>query len=119
VLSGWESWRAHEGLFVAMLDARGTDPAIGALWEAWLDRFVEPVAAAIARRQRPGAGPAPGKPVASRARELATILVAANERTFERLSRAGAPADQARETVETLADVWTSTILGHHPGAPR
>jgi AcrR family transcriptional regulator len=127
VFSAWESWRSHDGLFLAMLDARGTDAAIGPLWEAWLDRFVEPVASAIARRQRGTTGIAPtavaptavGAPTSGPARELATILVAANERTFERLSRAGTPADQASETVEMLADVWTSTILVHHLGTPR
>jgi AcrR family transcriptional regulator len=120
VFTAWESWRSHDALFLAMLDARGTDPAIGALWEAWLDRFVEPIASAIARRQRSSAKTPGGRqPASTRARELARILVAANERTFERLSRAGAPADQIRESVETLADVWTSTILVNQLGTPR
>lgn len=120
VFAAWESWRSHDALFLAMEDARGNDPAIGALWEAWLDRFVDPIASAIARLQSSGGRTSgAGKLTSTRARELATILVAANERTFERLSRAGTPPDQARETVETLADVWTSTILIHDLGTPR
>jgi hypothetical protein len=43
---------------------------------------------------------------------LATVLVGANEKMFERLSRSGASDAQARTAIDTLMTLWGSAIYG-------
>jgi TetR/AcrR family transcriptional regulator, ethionamide resistance regulator len=100
----WRSWHEHEALILAMLDARAGDPALRELWDAWVCRFVGPLAGVARRLGHPdGAEP------------LLAVLLAANERTFERLSRAGGdPADVAR-TLDALVCVWQRAIPAPTP----
>jgi TetR/AcrR family transcriptional regulator, ethionamide resistance regulator len=109
----WQTWREHQVLVLAMLDARGEDPAVRELWDAWLDRFVAPVAAAI-ETQRAAGRAAPGPPAA----DLVTTLIAANERIFERLSRHGAGTARIEDALEALISVWVSTLYGSTHGGP-
>jgi AcrR family transcriptional regulator len=108
VLAGtWSLWHAHEALIIAMIDARGTDAAVRELWEAWIERFVEPLAAGIelqrsTGRARPGPDP----------RDLIRVLLGANVATYERLSRTDpAPADVER-ALDALAAVWAGAVYG-------
>jgi AcrR family transcriptional regulator len=105
--AAWNAWREHQGLILAVLDARGTDAAVRELWDAWIDRFVREIGQAVATRRR-ACFPDDGVEVA----DLVRILLSANERSFERLSRAGAGSEQAARTVEALVAVWSRSIHG-------
>jgi AcrR family transcriptional regulator len=114
MFAAWNAWREHEGLILGMLDARGTDPAVRELWEAWIERFVAALTATLEQQRTSGraaAGPA--------TRELLSVLLGANERTFERLSRAGADVEQAGRAVEALVAVWSRAIYGTYDEATR
>ncbi|MBO0875011.1 MAG: TetR/AcrR family transcriptional regulator [Pseudonocardia sp.] len=114
MLTAWNSWREHQDLILATLDARGCDPAVSELWEAWIERFVVALADAVERATE-GTAAAPG------GRELVGVLLGANERAFERLSRAGADPDAAARTVEALVAVWSQALYGTYqpPEQPR
>jgi AcrR family transcriptional regulator len=114
LLATWEAWRDHQGLILAMLDARGSDPAIRGLWDAWIDRFVGPVAGVI-EAQRAAGRARPGQD----ARELVAVLIGANERAFERLSRTGAARTQIDGAIDALVAVWTSVLYEPLPGEHR
>ncbi|GAA2862438.1 TetR/AcrR family transcriptional regulator [Pseudonocardia halophobica] len=107
----WESWRDHQGLVLAMLDARGTDPAVRELWDAWIDRFVAPVAVLVEGHRQAGMAPA-----GVAAADLVAVLLAANERTFERLSRSGASPTLIDDALEALVAVWTAALYGPTTG---
>ncbi|MEU7812851.1 TetR/AcrR family transcriptional regulator [Pseudonocardia sp. NPDC049154] len=110
--SAWESWRDHQGLILAMLDARGGDPAVRELWDAWIDRFVAPIATRVDAHRAAGLAP-PGPPAA----DLVAILLAANERTFERLSRTGAGPARIASALDALVAVWTAALYGPTTGS--
>lgn len=117
MFAAWAAWQEHHGLILAMLDARGADPAVRELWEAWIERFVVTLSEAV--DQQRVTGRAAGGPDT---RELLAALLGANERTFERLSRTGASPEQARRSVEALVAVWSRAIYGTYeppPGASR
>jgi AcrR family transcriptional regulator len=109
--STWTLWHGHQGVILAMLDARGTDPAVRELWDAWLDRFVEPLTEGI-RRQRDSGHALPGPDAA----DLVRVLLSANERTFERLSRADGTPDEVRRVIDALSAVWSGAIYGPTSG---
>lgn len=114
--AAWNAWREHQGLILAMLDARGADAAVRELWEAWIERFVSALTTSVQRQRSSGrAIPGPG------VRELLGVLIGANERTFERLSRSGASPEQAALAVEALVAVWSQAIYGTYepPGGAR
>ena len=112
MFTAWNSWREHQDLILATLDARGTDPAVRELWEAWIERFVVALSEAVDRATG-GVGATLG------GRELVAVLLGANERAFERLSRACADTGAATETVETLVAVWSRALYGtYEPPAP-
>jgi AcrR family transcriptional regulator len=97
-----EAWGEHRLLMRAMLDARDRDPAVRELWDRWLDRFVEPVAAIVAA-QRAGV---PGPDAA----DLVRALIAMNERLLERYVRGPEDATVAAALCDTLVHVWQSAI---------
>lgn len=100
----WESWREHQTLVLAMIDARGTDPAVRELWDSWNDRFVGPVVSTIS------AGSDRMLRSEPELRELVRALIGANERAFERLSRTGAGAAQADRTLDALTTLWCAVL---------
>jgi len=103
----WRSWNSHQDLILGMLDARGTDPAVREMWNAWIQRFVVTLGDAVAHKRTSGAA-APGPDP----HDLMVVLLAAIERTFERMSRTGTDPDQAGDLVETLVCVWSLAIYG-------
>ena len=112
MFTAWNSWRDHQDLILATLDARGTDPAVRELWEAWIERFVVALAEAVNR----AAGATGATPSGS---ELVAVLLGANERAFERLSRAGADPRAANRTVEALVALWSRALYGtYEPPRP-
>jgi AcrR family transcriptional regulator len=109
--AAWEAWRQHQGLILAMLDARGTDAAVRELWEAWIERFVSAIGPPVADRRT-----ASSVDDGVDASELIRVLLGANERTFERLSRSGAGSGQADRAIEALVAVWARSIHGAYEG---
>ncbi|MBF6556349.1 MAG: TetR/AcrR family transcriptional regulator [Acidimicrobiales bacterium] len=105
----WEAWRQHQGLILAMLDARGSDASVRELWDGWIERFVIEVGDAVLRRRR-----ARQADDGLDERELLHVLMAANERTFERLSRTGADHAHADRAVEALVALWSQAINGRY-----
>jgi AcrR family transcriptional regulator len=112
--AAWNAWREHQGLILAMLDARGSDAAVRELWDAWIERFVHGIGYAVADR-RAASQVVDGLDVP----DLMRALLGANERTFERLSRTGAGPEQADRAVEALVAVWSRSIHGTYEGRPR
>ncbi|MCW3010456.1 MAG: hypothetical protein JWO90_860, partial [Solirubrobacterales bacterium] len=53
-------WREHRHLILAMLDARDGDPAVRALWDWWIERFVPPLGSAVEGVRAGGGAPAGG-----------------------------------------------------------
>lgn len=109
--STWALWHEHEILIVAMLDARDGDATVRKLWEAWIERFVEPLAAGI-ERQRVSGPALPGVD----ARELVRVLLGANVATYERLSRTDADPAEVERAVDALTAVWAGAIYGQTSG---
>lgn len=105
--STWRLWHSHQVLIVAMIDARGGDTAVRELWDAWIERFVEPLASGIERQRASGLA-APGVD----ARELVRVLLGANVATYERLSRTGADSADAQRAIDALTAIWTGAIYG-------
>ncbi len=101
------AWREHRHLMVALLDARDADPATRVLWDESIHAFAAPSAGAIAGER--AAGRAVGGPDPQR---VAHVLLAANERTLERMVRAGDDAAGDDEVVATLTWLWMTTIYG-------
>ncbi|ALL79705.1 hypothetical protein AD006_31640 (plasmid) [Pseudonocardia sp. EC080610-09] len=109
--SAWGSWREHQGLILAMLEAGSVDPAVRELWDAWIDSFVAPIAERVEGHRTAGLAPA-GAPAA----DLVAVLIAANERTFERLSRTGASPICIDSALEALIATWSATLYGPKTG---
>jgi AcrR family transcriptional regulator len=101
-------WREHEPLLVAMVDAAATDERARELWDGWMDRWIERVAARIEEERAAGrALPAPPD-----ARSLARVLLAMNERSYYLDRRRQASAAESARTVEALAATWLAVLWG-------
>ena len=101
-----ESWVAQRSSFLAMLDARDADADTRVIWESWLTRYEDFVAAYIDEHSVRAAGCA--------SRDLAHSLLSLNERVLERFLR-GNGLDTADDVHRSLTHVWTSAIFGSAP----
>jgi hypothetical protein len=90
----------------AMLDARGSDPAIDETWEQWIESFVAPLTAEVDEKR--SADPDAVNPPSV---DLVTALLGANERAFERLSRSRADPDRVERCLDALTYLWLSTVV--------
>ena len=101
----YETWRRHEHLFRALLEARAASPAVREMWRADSALFVEPVAAMVEAERAAGRAPA-----GADARALATVLLDVNERMLERLALG---TDLDHEALQAaVVDVWLRTVYG-------
>jgi AcrR family transcriptional regulator len=99
-------WRERAGLMVAMLDAVGSDADVRAIWDAWIDGFVERVAERISDERAAGLSAATSDP-----RALAAVLVGAVFAAMERdvrAIRAGHAASD--EIIAALVEVWQRAV---------
>ncbi|KUI24710.1 TetR family transcriptional regulator [Mycobacterium sp. IS-1742] len=95
----------HRHLFQAMLEVRGSSPAVRSIWDDARESFVDSIAEMI--RAERAAGVAPD---GVDARVLATVLIEFNDRMLERLALGGPlPADRLRQGA---AAVWLSSVYG-------
>lgn len=100
-------WRAHRHLMLAMLDARDGDPAVRALWDSWVELFVDPLAGAVAAERRTGrAAPGPPAPL------LIRLLLGMNERALEHNVRRDESEAQTEALLEALTSTWLAAIYG-------
>lgn len=113
--AGWRAWSAQRDLVLGVIDARGTDPGVREMWDAWVQRFVTTLGDAVAlKRERGtavGTATAAGDP-----HDLIVVLTGAVERTFERMSRSVIEPDQVAGLIETLVSVWSPAIYGTYRG---
>ncbi|MEH3142269.1 MAG: TetR/AcrR family transcriptional regulator [Mycobacterium kyogaense] len=100
-----ESWLAQRNSFLAMLDARDADADTRAIWESWLTRYEDFVAAYIDEHRAPAAD------AGCASRDLAHSLLSLNERVLERFLR-GNGLDTADDVHRSLTHVWTAAIFG-------
>lgn len=110
--AGWHAWSAHRDLVLGVLDARGTDPGVRGMWDAWAQRFVTAIGDELARKRERGTVRDGTDP-----HDLMVVLTSAVERVFERLSRDQAEEDRADDDrvaglIETLVSVWSMAIYG-------
>lgn len=101
-----ESWVEQRNGFLAMLDARDADADTRVIWESWLTRYEDYVAAYI-DEHRVRADVA----TECAARDLAHSLLSLNERVLERFLR-GNGLDTADDVHRSLTHVWTAAIFG-------
>jgi AcrR family transcriptional regulator len=99
-------WRERAGLMVAMLDAVGSDADVRAIWDAWVDGFVERVAGRIDADRIAGVSTGAADP-----RALAAVLVGAAFAAMERDVRAiRAGRAPSAEITAALVDVWKRAL---------
>jgi TetR/AcrR family transcriptional regulator, ethionamide resistance regulator len=103
-----ELWERHEALLVGMFEASASDPGARTLWDAWLGRFNEAIAARIEAERAEGRAVA-GPPDAD---VLARALLLMNERVFYDVRRRRLPASETARTVQALTRVWLTSIWG-------
>lgn len=107
-----EGWQRRTHVHRAMLEARATSAAVRLRWEQRIAAFVDVVAALVESERETGQAP-PGPP----AHALATALLDLNDRTLERIVRAGEPdaPDQGLghdAHLEAVVHLWTAAIYG-------
>ena len=98
-------WHGHGPLVRALLDAAGSDAAIRAVLDQWLDAYTEETARRIDEERAAGRAPAGADP-----RDLARVLIGMNQLAFERDLRAGASRARIRRTVAALVEVWALAV---------
>ncbi len=101
-------WQDHGPILSAMAEAAAADPAIRAVWDATLQRFVDVNAEAIQAERDRGAASAGGPSP----QELATALVWLSERAFHGHARGGEPHLADDRIVPVLTDIWMRAIYG-------
>lgn len=101
-------WARHATLLEAMVEAAASDPGARAVWDAWIDRFVDAIAERIALEREAGRAPA-GPPSAP---DLARALMLGNERSLYAATRRDAPPGQLEKTVEALTGIWLAAVWG-------
>lgn len=103
-----EGWQRHTHVHRAMLEARATSAAVRERWEQRLASFAAVVAAVVESEREAGRAPA-GPPAGA----LATALLDLNDRTLERLVRAG--GGSGAQHIEAVVHLWTTAIYGRTP----
>jgi AcrR family transcriptional regulator len=99
-------WRTRAYLLAAMLDASGSDRDVRELWEGWITRFVDRIAARIAEDRQLGIATGDSDP-----RALATVLMGAALHVMERDVRALTAGDMPDDSLSAaLGTTWHRAI---------
>lgn len=91
----------------AAVDLSAINAEARALWAQILEGWVDDVAARIGAERARGAAPE-----GLAARDLATVLVQANERVLRAIFVDEAPAVAEESVIDVLSHIWLSTIYG-------
>ncbi|KUI34241.1 TetR/AcrR family transcriptional regulator [Mycobacterium sp. GA-2829] len=97
-----QSWVTQRRKFLAMLDARDADPETRSIWDTWLGKYEDFVAAYIETHRRGGSIPS---------RDLAHSLISLNALVLERYLRGGG-LDSPESVHATLEHIWVAAALG-------
>ena len=103
-------WSRHEALLVGMFEASSNDAGARALWDAWLERFIEAITARIEVERNEGRAPA-GPPAAAVARTLLLM----NERVFYDDRRRGVEGPEHEAMIDSVTAVWLCAVWGLPP----
>ncbi len=95
----------HRHLFQAMLEARGSSPAVRSIWDDARESFVDSIAELIRTERSTGLAPD-----GVDAHVLASVLLEFNDRMLERLTLGGPLA--AGQLRQGAAAVWLSSVYG-------
>lgn len=101
----FDAWERHQHVYLAMLEARATSPAVRALWDHDRESFVGPVAALIRGERAEGRAPDGPDPEV-----LATVLLECNDRALERRALGGPPGRE--DHIDAITTIWLRTIYG-------
>jgi len=99
-------WQRHEPLLVGMFEASSTDPGARALWDEWLERFVQACVQRIEVERAAGRAPA-GPPDAE---SLARTLLLMNERVFYDARRRALGPEETQRLVDGVATAWLASV---------
>lgn len=97
-----ESWTSQRRKFLAMLDARDADAETRDIWNAWLRRYENFVAAYIDEHRHHGT---------AASADLAHSLISLNERVLERHLR-GHGLDSPEAVHAAMQHIWAAAIFG-------
>jgi AcrR family transcriptional regulator len=100
-----ESWRRNPAWTTAILDAVATDPDGGAIWQTYVDGYINRVADRIAADAPPGERPQPHELAVG----LVTMLFAMMERDVRAIQATGEPLT---DLVDTITFIWHASIYG-------
>lgn len=107
----FEAFRAHRGVALAGLAARGTNPELRSLWSRFMQKWIDQVAELITAERDRGAAPD-----TIPAHDLSTALNLMNERVVFASGSAEQPAIATEEAaLDTLAHIWVKSIYGGTP----
>jgi AcrR family transcriptional regulator len=95
----------HRHLFRAMLEARGSNAAVRAIWDDARESFVESIAAMIRADRSASRAPEGVDAVV-----LASVLLEFNDRLLERLTLGGSLTRE--QLMDGAAAIWLGTIYG-------
>jgi len=99
------TFRAHRAVMRACAEVRTTNKEVRTLWDNVLEGWVAHTEAAIRAERDRGAAP-PG----TRARDLAVVLTAMNERVIHAVLAGDGPTVPEEKAVDVLLDVWLAAI---------
>ena len=98
---------SHRAIAQAGTEALATSPELRAVWNAYMQKWIEQTAALITAERARGAAPD-----TIPALDLATALNQMNERTMMATLAAEHPAVDHDRLVDTLAHIWVTSIYG-------
>jgi AcrR family transcriptional regulator len=104
-----EIWRRHAPLFVAMLDAIGTDRDVGTIWQQFFDGFRDRVAARVERDIGEELAAAGGPPAVQLGTALTAMAFAMMERDVRTYIRNGRGCE---DTEDALVSSYLRLIYG-------
>nr|WP_234708325.1 TetR/AcrR family transcriptional regulator [Mycolicibacter arupensis] len=101
------AFSSHRAIARAGTEALATSPEFRAMWNGFMQRWIEQTAAMIAAERTRGAAPN-----TIPALDLATSLNQMNERTMMAALVAEEPSVPHERVVDTLTHIWVSSIYG-------
>ncbi|MGV0625895.1 TetR/AcrR family transcriptional regulator [Mycolicibacter minnesotensis] len=101
------AFSSHRAIARAGTEALATSPEFRAMWNGFMQKWIEQTAALIRAERERGAAP-----TTIPALDLATSLNQMNERTMMAALVAEEPSVAHERVVDTLAHIWVSSIYG-------
>ncbi len=101
------AFSSHRAIARAGTEALATSPEVRAVWNAFMQKWIQQTAAMINAERERGAAPETIDAV-----DLATSLNQMNERTMMAAVMAEQPSVPHDQVVDTLTHIWVSSIYG-------